>query len=222
MKHVPTGLYYTPTKKIYQFGEKGDYTNPAKTNLSKKGKVYTKIPSIKWIGRHFWNHTILTLQNYEKRSEICYQKVLPEEWIIEEVKEEHENATIFDFGAGPIPSHQHINPDGSLGGWVADTATVSATVFVEGKARVYGNARVSGKAWVSGDAQVYGNAQVFENALVSGKAWVSGKARVSEEARVYGNAWVCGNACVSEKAWVCGDARVYGKARVSGDTEICN
>ena len=30
----------------------------------------------------------------------------------------------FDFqdGNGPVPAHRHINPDGTTGGWVADTA----------------------------------------------------------------------------------------------------
>ena len=49
----------------------------------------------------------------------------------------------FDFGYGLVAAHRHKNPDGSIGGWVADTA------------------RVSGTAWVSGDAQVSGDARVY-------------------------------------------------------------
>ena len=57
--------------------------------------------------------------------------------------------TTFDFhdGNGPVAAHRHRNPDGTLGGWVADTA------------QVYGTARVYGTALVSGNAQVYGTAQ---------------------------------------------------------------
>jgi hypothetical protein len=29
--------------------------------------------------------------------------------------------TTFDFGYGEVPSHRHVNPDGSEGGWVAET-----------------------------------------------------------------------------------------------------
>lgn len=37
----------------------------------------------------------------------------------------------FDFGSGSIPAHQHQNPDGSLGGWVADTtAFVAETAYI--------------------------------------------------------------------------------------------
>ena len=57
-----------------------------------------------------------------------------------------------------VPAHRHINPDGSEGGWVADTATVDST------------------AWVFGDAQVFGDAWVSGDARVSGNAWVSGDA----------------------------------------------
>ena len=57
---------------------------------------------------------------------------------------------MFDFndGNGLVPAHQHSNG----GGWVADTASVDATVQVSGNARVYGDARVYDNASVSGNA----------------------------------------------------------------------
>jgi len=64
----------------------------------------------------------------------------------------------FDFGFGLVAAHQHINPDKSIGGWVANTATVEATCYISGDARVYGNARLYGDAQVHGDAQVSGDA----------------------------------------------------------------
>lgn len=88
--------------------------------------------------------------------------------------------TTFDFGAGPVAAHRHVNPDGSVGGWVADTATVDATAHVGADAQVYGNARVSDTA------------QVYDTARVSGNARVSGDAQVYGEARVFGAAWVYG------------------------------
>ena len=92
---------------------------------------------------------------------------------------------------------QHRHENGR--GWVANTATVEATVYVGPNARVYGN------------ACVYGNAQVLDNAQVSSNAWVYGDARVFGDARVVDDARVFGDARVS------GDARVFGDARVSGD-----
>ena len=53
--------------------------------------------------------------------------------------------TTFDFGTGPVPAHKHSNG----GGWVADTATVSESVFVGREAMVFDNAVVSGRAVVT-------------------------------------------------------------------------
>ena len=95
----------------------------------------------------------------------------------------------FDFGDGngPVPAHQHCNPNGTTGGWVADTATVVATAFLGPNARVYGNAQVSG------DAKVYGNAQVSGDAKVFGNALVFGDAKVCDNTQIYGDALVCDN-----------------------------
>lgn len=53
-----------------------------------------------------------------------------------------ENQTLFDFqdGDGPVPAHRHTNPDGSVGGWVADTAYVDPTAYVSPYALVGRNA----------------------------------------------------------------------------------
>lgn len=63
---------------------------------------------------------------------------------------------LFDFGdgLGAVPAKRHINPDGTLGGWVANTA------FVCDKAVIGFNAQVFGTAQVFCDAQVYDNAKV--------------------------------------------------------------
>lgn len=75
-------------------------------------------------------------------------------------------ASTFDFedGKGPVPAHRHVNPDGSEGGWVADTAAVEPTAYVGHDARVYSS------AWVGGEARVDGKAKVYEDAKVSGYA----------------------------------------------------
>lgn len=44
--------------------------------------------------------------------------------------------TTFDFldGNGPVPAHQHMYSDGSIGGWIADSAWVSGDAWVSGNA----------------------------------------------------------------------------------------
>jgi len=51
----------------------------------------------------------------------------------------------FDFndGKGPVPAHRHKNPDGSEGGWVADSVFVSKNAWVSGGAMVYGRSKKS-------------------------------------------------------------------------------
>jgi hypothetical protein len=121
-------------------------------------------------------------------------------------------ATTFDFGDGngPVPARRHLNPDGSEGGWVADTATVEPTAYLGPASSVFGHARVCGHARVYGDASVFGHAELFADAQVYGHAWVYGHAKVSGTARVYGRA------SVSDSAKVSGDAEVGGPAIVCG------
>src|SRR3989344_3942926 len=92
----------------------------------------------------------------------------------------------FNDGNGLVPACRHVNPNGSKGGWVADTAKVEATVYVWPDAAVFGYAQVSENARVYGYAQVYGSARVYGDAQVCGFAWVYGDARVYERAQVSG------------------------------------
>ena len=83
--------------------------------------------------------------------------------------------TTFDFedGKGPVSAHRHMNPDGTEGGWVADTASVADTCYIGYNARVSGNARIYGNAWVFDYAWVFDNARIYGYAEVSGDAWVN-------------------------------------------------
>ena len=57
--------------------------------------------------------------------------------------------TTFDFGNGPIPAHRHTNPDGSLGGWVADSAHMHPTAHIGARAHVGAMAHVGARARVA-------------------------------------------------------------------------
>jgi hypothetical protein len=69
---------------------------------------------------------------------------------------EQSNETTFDFGHGPVPAHQHINPDGSTGGWVANTAIVSAAVHVGPQALIRGGVFRGGEFRDSRDYLIVG------------------------------------------------------------------
>ncbi len=67
-------------------------------------------------------------------------------------------------GKGPVPAHRHQNPDGTTGGWVADTAEVASTATIGPQALVYGQAKVLDVAVVTGKAKV------LDAATILGKA----------------------------------------------------
>lgn len=73
-----------------------------------------------------------------------------------------ETLTSYDFGdgAGPVPAHRHMNPEGDEGGIVANTATVSADSRVGRGSLVYGTAQVSGGSKVINNSRVSGNARI--------------------------------------------------------------
>lgn len=142
------------------------------------------------------------------------------------------------------------NLDGTLGGFVADTAEVetksifgifqkrnrfhlgqyaqvcerahvSGNVRIGESARVFGDAQVFGTAHVFGHARVFGNAQVFGDAHISGNAHIFENAQVSEYAAVYGETSVFGNAQVSGAAQISDNACVFERACVSEYSQVC-
>jgi len=68
--------------------------------------------------------------------------------------------------------HRHKNTDGTLGGWVAETAKVEKTVFVGPFSIVYGKAEVTGKVRILDLAQVSGSAKLSGDVVVSGNCWL--------------------------------------------------
>ena len=76
--------------------------------------------------------------------------------------------TKYDFGAGEVPAHRHTNPDGSIGGIVADTALVSANSRVGRGSFVYGNAVVKNGAHIKNNARISGG--TIDGTVIAGVA----------------------------------------------------
>jgi hypothetical protein len=68
--------------------------------------------------------------------------------------------TTFNFGDGPVPAHRHLNPNGSLGGWVAESATVDLNVTMDEDSVVFGLASVLGPSSLT-------RSSVFNEAVVT-------------------------------------------------------
>ena len=134
-------------------------------------------------------------------------------------------AADYDFGDGPVPAAQHVNPDGSVGGWVADTAHVDPDAVVGPEAKVFGNARVFGGARVLERARVASNARIDSGAVVRDHARVEGnstviEAEIASHSLVTGNAHVTGGARIGGNATVAGDCRVVGPAIIDGRARL--
>lgn len=86
--HVPTGLYFCPSREVkvklqddVSWQADGRYV---KSNLSVKGKAYTKKPSMKFLGSSYYTHLITSvkeLNGYAQKS--CLKPVVLSEWQIE-------------------------------------------------------------------------------------------------------------------------------------------
>lgn len=92
MKHLPTGLYYIPSRKV-KVTSVSDWSF-VKSNLSKRGKVYAKKPSLKFLGDRYYSHINLTWVPENNYPENIYRgnraldrlfPVVPSEWAIEKV-----------------------------------------------------------------------------------------------------------------------------------------
>ena len=179
-------------------------------------------------------NNIISKSEFEKQTQLNFADILgsyqPHLAKIKAVKQNYKWVKLKSLFPDATPETWHVHPHG--GGWVQNTASVSASAFVgpnaivsgyaqvRGYAEVLGNAVVSGNAQVRGYAQVSGNAQVGGDARVLGNAVVYGDARVYAYARVSGNAQVLEDAVVLGNAEVFGDAVVYGNARVFGLAQI--
>jgi len=121
-----------------------------------------------------------------------------------------------DFGHGEVAASRHVNPDGTLGGWVAATANVDQVAHVDPDAVVFDNARVFGRSYVFDEAQVFGNARVLDGSLISGTARVFDNATI-DAAGVIDQAEVREDACLLDGSIAAGAAQVAGRARVLGN-----
>lgn len=94
-------------------------------------------------------------------------------------------------GGDTAYAKQHINPDGSMGGWVAETALVESTCTIGPDAEVYEYAQVCDNACILGSSAVYGFARVAGDAVINDWAAINDGAVVQGTAHVGNGAVIC-------------------------------
>ena len=123
------------------------------------------------------------------------------------------------------------NPDTTLGGFVADTASVDATVVISPDASVCGSATVIEGAYITDRSIIGGRSTVRGNVQIAGKASVYGDAYVTNQngermlitdtAKIYGQALINGSVVISGASEVFGWGKVLEFAQISGTTKVC-
>lgn len=90
----------------------------------------------------------------------------------------------------PVPAHRHLNPDGSIGGWVANTAVVLKDAYVAENALVFGRARILAPARIRRSARVFGHCRILAPVDVGERAEItdSGVVRSQRDIR-WGPNW---------------------------------
>jgi carbonic anhydrase/acetyltransferase-like protein (isoleucine patch superfamily) len=124
------------------------------------------------------------------------------------VKVRKKRASKHDFkdGRGRVFAHRHINGEG----WVADTAKVADSVFVNKTAQVYHEAKLEGNVRVGGRSQVCGFAQLRDHVEVSNMAYVTGGAVLMDRCKLYHRSAVYGGL-------LCGATILYDDATVRNE-----
>lgn len=136
-----------------------------------------------------------------------------------------------NYPCSGAPGEFRVNPDDSLGGFVAHSATVDSSVFIELEASVCDQATVIEGAKILGRAEVSGRSTVRGKVEVSGQAKIYGEAYlvnyggsdllVQGDAKVYGNGFLQGSVVVADSSEVFGWGKVIHFAQVLGESKVC-
>jgi len=132
---------------------------------------------------------------------------------------------------GGVPGAVHINPDQSIGGFVASTAFVASTVTVAPeasvceRANVFDGASILDRAELSGNSTVRGLVNVGGTSRIYGNAYVVNfngeRMLVHEQSKIYGRAFLQGSLIIGGTSEVFGLGKVIDFAQLYGETKVC-
>ncbi len=143
----------------------------------------------------------------------------------------HINAVSFVYPCQGQAGAFRTNPDNTPGGFVAETASVDATVFITTDASVCGSATVIEGAYITDRSVIKGRATIRGNVQIAGKAAVYGDAYVTNQngermlvtndSKIYGQAYINGSVIISGTSEVFGWGKVLEFAQITGNSKVC-
>ena len=88
IKHLPTGLYYIPSRRVAATSPDSRRTSYVKSNLSRMGKAYARRPSLNQIGNTYYSHLNARweLQGGYWYVHSMLSPTIASEWTIEEMQ----------------------------------------------------------------------------------------------------------------------------------------
>ena len=125
-----------------------------------------------------------------------------------------------------------MNPDQTQGGFVASTASATASVWINPEAQVCEFAELSGEVKITDRAKIFGRAKLSGNITVSGVTEVFGNATllndpfssdmlISDAVKIFGSAYLYGSLLISDSTQIFGRAQVLDFVQVTGTSRIC-
>lgn len=140
-------------------------------------------------------------------------------------------AKTINYPCSGAPGSYRINPDGSEGGFVAASATVDSSIFIEinasvcEKAIVIEGVKLKGEVEVSGRATVRGKVVVQDRAKIYGESYIinpnGSELLVKDMAKIYGNSFLQGSVVVGGFSEVFGWGKIIDFAQILGSSRVC-
>ncbi len=101
------------------------------------------------------------------------------------------------FNGVEVYAMQHTNPDGTQGGWIAETAQVAKTSYIAPAAEVFEFAQVLGETALLGSASASGFAIIKDNAVLDDESHVTDNALIEGTALIAGTTHLGGRSHVN-------------------------
>ena len=186
-----------------------------------------------------WNRVLNILNNMPTGVVVNGNEVIIHEGSITKNSLYFDTKNYFNFGEGLVSAHRHKNG----GGWVANTAEVHETAYIDPEARVYGEAVIHENAVICYGVTVKGDTNIHPNRVIgddhcleiihnfgfglvrahqhlNGGGWVADSAKVDATSYIGPRAKVFGKAVIEPRAMVTECAKVFGDAVIHEDVKI--
>lgn len=135
----------------------------------------------------------------------------------------------YDFGNGPIPAHRHTDSD--IGGWIANTATIGAGVFIAPTATVDTGAIIGAGVWIAPAVTIGAGAMIgagatidaettIAEAIVDAGAWIGRNVQIKAGVQIGAGATIGTEATIDTGATISAGVKIGKNATIGAGAKI--